>query len=68
MNLSKLTDQELKKLCEQVLKLHNVGITKEEPLKSLIDKEFAKKNMGAIFVVSTNILMEVANRWCALQN
>ena len=59
-NISSCTDEELKILAQQALRLNDKGITDEQPLRYLIDSD--ETNI-AVLSVTIKIFLECTKRW-----
>lgn len=59
-NISSCSDEELKVLAQQALRLNERGVTDEQPLRHLIDTAGFS---NAVLLVSTEIFIECTKRW-----
>lgn len=59
-NISSCSDEELKALAQQALRLNERGATDEQPLRYLIDTDGTPI---AVLFVTTKIFLECTKRW-----
>ena len=59
-NISSCSDEELKVLAKQALRLNECGYTDDQPLRGLIDSDGTSLS---ILTVSLKIFLECTNRW-----
>ena len=64
--ISSYSDDELKNVAEQVLRLYETGATDEQPLRSLIDNYPMGSSKGVAFV-PVMVMQECMVRWLKLQ-